>query len=91
MWLIAIVLSVSALLFASGAIAQSPSTDTDQKPSPQRSTRAEYPPSYSEKRAIQTLPGGRFDQRPQRMPGLPWAVSVASVVCQVARCYGLAA
>ena len=50
MRLIAIVLSVSALLFASGAIAQSPSTDTDQKPSPQQSARAEYPPSYRETR-----------------------------------------
>ena len=44
---------------------------------------------YREKTPYRPLSDRGCNQSPQRMPGLPWTVSVASVVCQVARCYGL--
>ena len=52
----------------------------DTGPSRRRKTKSKLVPG---ERALQTLPGGGFNQWPQYMSGLPGTVSVAAIVWKV--------
>ena len=62
---IAVVLSVYALVFASGAIAETSSDKSDKQNATQHeNVEGEHLGWYTEKDSLQTLPGGSRNQRP---------------------------